>query len=405
MSDLATKTETRSLRYDFNPEEIHKLSIELANKNKEKTLVEEEKASVTKQYGSRISEISATINKLANKVSDGFELRDVEVEIRYNKPEAGQKTIIRKDNNSETIEKMEPFEFNLFNQPKTEKDPDEDGFDMGDEFDSNEDEENIDTDEVSGANNVESDSGDPVIELIKKCETNGLKVKLPEGQIDKELFQQVKAKMEEIGGVWKAGRTQAFVFDEAPDELIWSIISRPPAASNTIKKRTPSIVAEKMVSGVEILGHDDVLIPFAGGGELLEEVWRIHGDHVVITVYEENAEAKKALLNRAEPVYMEGDDFLQSDSEEIYEVAICHPPLHDQLYIPVVKKMFVALQPGGTMVALTHPEWTTSRKKDLADFRKWLDEKEAYTEEIPEKDFQEIGQPQKAILIKITKAE
>lgn len=377
--------------------------MELANKTKEKTLVEEEKASVNKQYGSRLAEINANLNKLAGKVSDGFELREVKCDITYHKPETGQKTILRTDTNEEIIEKMEPFEFNLFNQPKDEKDPDEDGFEMQDEFESNNLEEEIDPEVASGAKSVEADSGDPVIELIKRSETNGLKVKLPPGELDKDLFAQVKAKMEEIGGVWKGGRTQAFVFEQQPDELIWSIISIPPLEQKNAAKRTPSAVAEKMVSMVEIGVFDEVLIPCAGSGELLDEVWK-HHESKKIDVYELDESARKLLLKRENPVSIEGHDFLECDWDSIYEIALCHPPLTDQRYIPIIKNMYKAISGGGTLVALTHPEWTTSRKKDLADFRKWLDEKEAYTEDIPEKDFQETGEPKKAILIKITKA-
>jgi hypothetical protein len=53
-------------------------------------------------------------------VASGYEIREVECEVKYHKPEQGKKTIIRKDNNSKIIEKMTSEEWNLFNQEQEE---------------------------------------------------------------------------------------------------------------------------------------------------------------------------------------------------------------------------------------------------------------------------------------------
>jgi predicted NodU family carbamoyl transferase len=118
MSELAPKTEKRSLRCDLTAKEIHDHSLQLAEKNKSIVAIEEEKKSVMSQYKARIDETKATINKLSNIVTDGFEMRDVECEITYHKPQQGKKTIVRKDlDKVHAVETMEEWEFNLFNQP------------------------------------------------------------------------------------------------------------------------------------------------------------------------------------------------------------------------------------------------------------------------------------------------
>jgi hypothetical protein len=106
----------RSLRYDFTAIEIHDFSLQLANKTKELSAVEEEKKSITSQFSAKINEAKATCNKLSNFISNGYEYRDIECIIEYHKPEQGRKTITRKDNNVSFIENMHSHEWNLFNQ-------------------------------------------------------------------------------------------------------------------------------------------------------------------------------------------------------------------------------------------------------------------------------------------------
>lgn len=118
-----TRSEKRTLKYIFTASEIHDHSIQLANKTKEKVAIEEEKKSVSSQYKARVDEVTATCNKLSNQVADGYEFREVDVDIQYHKPSQGMKTVVRKDNGQKTTEKMEDFEWTLFNQPDDEEKP------------------------------------------------------------------------------------------------------------------------------------------------------------------------------------------------------------------------------------------------------------------------------------------
>ncbi len=119
--DVLPKTERRALRYDFNAKETHDLSMQLANETKKLNAIEEEKSSIASQYGAKVKESKATCNKLSNMVADGYEIRDIECEVEYHKPQQGKKTIIRKDTNKVTaVEAMTDWEWNLFNQPQDE---------------------------------------------------------------------------------------------------------------------------------------------------------------------------------------------------------------------------------------------------------------------------------------------
>lgn len=118
---LVPTTEKRQLRYDFTAVEIHDLSIELANKTKELSSITEEKKSVNSQFTARINEVKATTNTLSNQISDGWEYRETECEIKFHEPGQGKKTIIRKDSNTVVaVETMTDYDWNLFNQPAEE---------------------------------------------------------------------------------------------------------------------------------------------------------------------------------------------------------------------------------------------------------------------------------------------
>lgn len=119
--DIIPKTEKRTLRYDFTAVETHDLSIKLANKTKELNAVEEEKKSISSQYKAKVNEVKASCNKLSNQVSDGFEFREIECSVEYHHPLQGVKTLTRSDNGKKFEEKMQDWEWNLFNQPDEPK--------------------------------------------------------------------------------------------------------------------------------------------------------------------------------------------------------------------------------------------------------------------------------------------
>ena len=118
--EVLKNSEKRWLRYDFSAPEIHDLSMDLANKTQQFQTVSDEKKSVSSQFKSRLDSIQSDLNSLSNKVASGYEIREVECEIKYHKPEQGKKTIIRKDNNQKIVEKMTSEEWNLFNQEQEE---------------------------------------------------------------------------------------------------------------------------------------------------------------------------------------------------------------------------------------------------------------------------------------------
>lgn len=115
-----TITEKRTLRYDFTAVEIHDLSVQLANETKKVGSLTEEKKSVTSQWTAKINEAKAACNSLSFKVADGYEHREVDCEVIFNRPQNGKKTIIRKDSNAlVAVEQMTQFDWNRINEENT----------------------------------------------------------------------------------------------------------------------------------------------------------------------------------------------------------------------------------------------------------------------------------------------
>lgn len=81
---IVTKKSKEYLRYDFLREEKEALSLELAQKIGDISLKESHKKEVVKSLDAEIAAFEASISNLAAKVKDGYEFRDVEIEINFN---------------------------------------------------------------------------------------------------------------------------------------------------------------------------------------------------------------------------------------------------------------------------------------------------------------------------------
>ena len=117
--NLPTK-ERKSLKYEFTRDELLDLASELANKTQEMRQLEEQKKSVMSEYSSKTAIAREQVLLLSDKVSSGYEIRDVECEVLYHTPIEGMKTIIRTDTQHSWSEKMTGSDWNLFNQVKDE---------------------------------------------------------------------------------------------------------------------------------------------------------------------------------------------------------------------------------------------------------------------------------------------
>ena len=58
---------------------------------------------------------------------------------------------------------------------------------------------------------------------LKACTVENNVVKLPDVQLDRKVYLEVKKALELIGGKWKGGKVFGFVFSSDPTELLEQI--------------------------------------------------------------------------------------------------------------------------------------------------------------------------------------
>lgn len=110
-------------------------------------------------------------------------------------------------------------------------------------------------------------------DVLQNCTVEGMIVKLPEGQLDRKLYQDVAKSLELIGGKWKGGKVMGFVFAEDPTDLLEQIAN---GDKRNLKKEfqffgTPAKVADMMVEKIKgyYKPNFDFLEPSAGQGSLV----------------------------------------------------------------------------------------------------------------------------------------
>jgi len=113
-------TEKRNLKYQFTQDERISLSEELANNNQKLRQLEDEKKSITSEYGSKINITKEQINITSDKVASGYELREITCSVVYHLPEKNKKTLTRSDNGESFVERMTDYDHNIFTQYQEE---------------------------------------------------------------------------------------------------------------------------------------------------------------------------------------------------------------------------------------------------------------------------------------------
>lgn len=245
--------------------------------------------------------------------------------------------------------------------------------------------------------------------VLQQCTVHGNVVKLPEGQLDRKLYADVKKALELIGGKWKGGKTYGFVFQADPTELLEQIAS---GEKRNLKKEyqffaTPPELAAHMVEIAELgetdgKGYGDILEPSAGQGAIVKAIHEATDGAVIVYCYE-LMDINRSILEKIPAVKLIGDDFMKAASVVQYDRIIANPPFTKNQDIDHIRLMYNLLKPGGVMVTLASPSWTFGSQKKHVKFKQWLVDVDAYLEDIPEDTFKESGTSIRTVLIKIKK--
>lgn len=95
-----------SLRCTFTHDELLEQAKLLAEANRQKQRLEDDKKNIVAEYTSRIASKTLDVAVFSEKVTNGYEHRDVECRVVYDVPKAGMKTIYRNDTGEKVDERQ-----------------------------------------------------------------------------------------------------------------------------------------------------------------------------------------------------------------------------------------------------------------------------------------------------------
>jgi predicted RNA methylase len=245
------------------------------------------------------------------------------------------------------------------------------------------------------------------IEVLKNSRVEGTVVKLPDGQLDRKVYTEVKNKLELIGGKWKGGKVYGFQFQEDPTDLLNEIAN---GGNRNLKKEfqffaTPDSLADYLVELAftnSVIDDEPmrILEPSAGQGAIVKAINRRTGGNDVCCY--EAMPVNQAILNKISTVVFLGEDFLQAPEDVKYDCIIANPPFTKNADIDHIKKMYSVLAKGGRLVTISSKSWQIGTQKKQLDFKNWLNEVDADIEEIEPGAFKESGTSVGGLIITIS---
>lgn len=226
---------------------------------------------------------------------------------------------------------------------------------------------------------------DEIRAILDQCEFTPTTIKLPEGQLDRKLYVQINAILEEAGGKWSK-KLKLHAFPSNPKEKLGLIVEGGVLVDS--KKLfqsyfTPSDVAKRVVEIADV-ENCVCLEPSAGGGALIDEMLTYDG--VEILAVELNEEFAKELDNKyGMRVGLIHKDFLEVSPQAVYDRAVLNPPFNKNQWISHIEHAYKFLKPSGKLVAITPNSLQNAR------FQKFVVDKKWEFEEVEAGAFKESG--------------
>lgn len=238
------------------------------------------------------------------------------------------------------------------------------------------------------------------METLAFCMVSGQEVKLPDWQLDRKVYAEVKKTLEKIGGKWNTS-AQAFVFEHDPQPLIQRVIL---GENVNLKKdfqffATPSGLVDKMILLADLKKTDVLLEPSAGRGAIVDKVRPLVAKVEMCEFMKQNRD----YLEQEKGYEVAWGDFLALNVEWKYDKIIANPPFTKNQDIDHVMKMYEHLKSGGRLVSIMSTSWVGGSQKKQVEFREFLEKIGAYTEDIDAGEFKESGTGVATIIVMIDK--
>ena len=242
-------------------------------------------------------------------------------------------------------------------------------------------------------------------EVLQNCTVEGMVVKLPSGQLDRKLYQEVAKSLELIGGKWKGNKIMGFVFSQDPTELLEQISN---GEKRNLKKEfqffaTPIGLVRDLVKLAELDSKHMILEPSAGQGAIVNEILSQNPDAIVHAY--ELMDINRTFLNKIPDCIILGNDFMERDTyrEGSFDRIIANPPFTKNQDIDHVQQMYDSLKVGGRLVSVMSRHFQHCDNKKETAFRQWLDEVNADIINVEAGTFKESGTMIASLIVVINK--
>lgn len=238
-------------------------------------------------------------------------------------------------------------------------------------------------------------------EVLKQCTIEGNVVKLPAGQLERNLYQEVAKSLELIGGKWKGKPVFGFVFPFDPTDLLNQIAN---GEKRNLKKEyqffaTPDKLTDELVLKADIPNNwtllkmnpeTRILEPSAGQGAIIKAIHRKNGEIPVHAV--ELMDINRGFLKNIPNIMLSVEkDFLKLNPPYLFDRIIANPPFSKNQDIDHIRKMYEVCKPGGRIVTIASKHWQISSNQKETEFKNWLDEIGAEVTDIDAGEFKESG--------------
>lgn len=211
------------------------------------------------------------------------------------------------------------------------------------------------------------------IEILQNVTVDGLIVKLPAVELDRLQHDRITQRMNGIGGRWKGGKTEGFVFKNDPVPLLKQIqrgqVIKINGQNQIIELSQEEV--EKIILLAEIFEDDKVLVPTAGNGALIDAVHKIHPEMDVD--YCELMPENQSMLKHIKNARLVADNILNYEPTSLYDIILANPPCRGNQDIDHIRCMYKMLNPGGRIVSKASKHWEIfDYKEKEKNFKLWL---------------------------------
>lgn len=209
-------------------------------------------------------------------------------------------------------------------------------------------------------------------DVLEQYTIEGTVLKLPDIELERKLYLEVKKALGLIGGKWKGGKISGFVFQQDPSDLVDELIN---GNQRNLQKEfqffaTPESLAKELVEYADLKETDSILEPSAGQGAIIRA---INENCTSIPDCYELMPLNVSILQKSGLKFnLLGNDFLQH-TEKKYDKIVANPPFTKNQDIEHLQLMYKCLNEGGRIVCITSNSWVNGSFKKQVAFREWLD--------------------------------